>query len=203
MRKIVGMWVHLFMSAWIPLFAQVDTSYIYNTAMSYGTLDIRVAKSDTRYYYLQEDVTFSYRESAPGVKTNTFRDMTAWNSAPFREGNLRERNGTSDAFIMNYRFLLPNNYNPTFEPGYPIIIMFHGLGERGNCWDDNCYWGTGAWNPNTNNPPAPTTATHNLLNNDHNLLHGGSKHLGAVNAAGSKLPDDPTLSAGAFPGIVV
>lgn len=203
MKNLVGLCRALLLFLCVPAFSQVDTTYIYNASMPYGTLDIRIAKSATRYYYLQEDVTFSFRESAPGVKTNTYRDMTSWNSAPFREGNLREKNGNNDYFIMNYRFLLPNNYNPNFQPGYPVIIMFHGLGERGNCWDDNCYWGTGSWNPNTNNPPAPTAAAHNLLNNDHNLLHGGSKHLGAVNLAGSKLPDDPTLSPNAFPGIVI
>jgi len=62
----------------ISVLAQVDTTFIYNQQTPYGTLDIRIAKSPTRYYYLQEDVTFSFRESAPGVKTNTFLDMTAW-----------------------------------------------------------------------------------------------------------------------------
>ncbi len=171
--------------------------------MPYGTLDIRIAKSATRYYHLQEDTTFSYRETSPGVKTYTYRDMTAWNSAPYREGNLRERNGSADLFVMNYRFLIPNNYNASYEPGYPIIIMLHGLGERGNCWDNNCYWSTTGWNPNTNNPPAPTTPTQSLLNNDHNLLHGGQKHLTAVNLAGSKLPNDPTLPPTAFPGFLL
>jgi hypothetical protein len=207
MKRIVGLWwVHL-MSACIPVFAQVDTTFIYNTSMPYGTLDIRVAKSATRYYVLQEDTTFSYRESSPGVRTWTYRDMTAWNSAPFRQGNLRERiitnNGRTDNFVMNYRFLMPLNYNPDYDPGYPIILMMHGLGERGNCWDNRCYWSTPGWNPITNSPPAPTTETHNLLNNDHNLLHGGQKHLAAVQAAAGKLPNDPTLLPTAFPGFVL
>ena len=69
-------------------YGQVDTSYIYNTTTPFGTLDIRLAKSATRYYYLQENRTISFRESAPGVKitkknfgrdrrypiTNRFRD---------------------------------------------------------------------------------------------------------------------------------
>ena len=93
----------------IPAFAQVDTSFIYNTSMPYGTLDLRIAKSPTRYYYLQEGITVSFRESAPGVKTNTYRDMTSWDSSPYRQGNLREKNGTNDLFVMNYRYLLPNN----------------------------------------------------------------------------------------------
>ena len=82
-------------------FGQVDTSYVYRTGLPYGTLDIRIAKSATRYYYLQEGKTFSYRESSPGVKTNTFRDMTSWDSSPYTQGNLREKNGTSDAFVLN------------------------------------------------------------------------------------------------------
>src|SRR5690606_29000960 len=40
-------------------------------------------------------------------------------------------------------------------------------------------------------------------NNDRNLLHGGAQHLTAVNLAGSKLPDDPSLSPRAFPGFVL
>lgn len=202
MKRIVGLWLHLFILV-APAFSQVDTSYIYNTAMPYGTLDLRIAKSETRYYYLQEDITFSFRESAPGVKTNTFNDMTSWNSDPYRQGNLREKNGSQDLFVMNYRLLFPKNYNASYDPGYPIIIMLHGYGERGNCWNNNCYWSTTGWNPNTNSPPAPTSQNHNLLNNDHNLLHGGRKHLDAVNLAGNRLPDDPTMPAGAFPGFVL
>lgn len=202
MKRIVGLWVALVVSL-SPVFSQVDTSYIYNTAMPYGTLDLRVAKSATRYYYLQEDKTFSFRESAPGVKTNTFNDMTSWDSSPYKQGNLREKNGNQDLFVMNYRILFPQNYDPNYDPGYPIIIMLHGYGERGNCWNNNCYWNTTSWNPNTNSPPAPTSETHNLLNNDHSLLHGGQKHLTAVNLAGTKKPDDPTLNPTAFPGIVL
>jgi hypothetical protein len=202
MKRIVGLWVHL-LGACIPVFSQVDTSYVYNTAMSYGTLDIRIAKSPTRYYYLQEDVTFSFRESAPGVKTNTYRDMTSWDSSPYKQGNLREKNGTANAFVMNYRLLPPLNYNPSFAEGYPIIIMIHGAGESANCWDNDCNWDTPNWNPNTNSPPAPTTANHPLLNNDINLLHGGAQHLAAVKAAGSMLPDNPSLPAKAFPGFVL
>ena len=106
MKKIVGLWV-LYLGTVLCAFSQVDTSYIYNTNMPYGTLDLRLAKSPTRYFYLQENITFSYRESAPGVKTNTFRSMTTWNSSPYGEGNLREVNGSSDNFVMNYRLLKP------------------------------------------------------------------------------------------------
>ena len=182
---------------------QVDTSYIYNTTTPFGTLDIRLAKSATRYYYLQENKTFSFRESAPGVKTNTYRDMTSWDSSPYSQGNLREKNGTADYFIMNYRLLFPVNYDPAYADGYPLIVMMHGAGERGNCWDANCYWADRSYKPLTNTPAAPTTVDHQLLNNDHNLTHGGSPHLTARNLAGGKLPNDPSLAPRAFPGFVL
>lgn len=185
------------------VFAQVDTSFIYNTNKPYGTLDIRIAKSSTRYYYLQENITFSFRETSTGAKTNTFRDMTSWNSSAYSEGNLREKIGTSDAFIMNYRLLFPVGYKPSFSEGYPLIVMMHGAGERGNCWDNECFWADRSWRPSSNTPPAPTTTDHELLNNDYNLLHGGRQHLDARNLAGTKLPGDPTLAARAFPGFVL
>lgn len=182
--------------------AQVDTSFVYNTNTPYGTLDIRIAKSATRFYYLQEDRTISFREVS-GVRTNTYRDMTSWDSSPYTEGNLRERSGSSDYFVMNYRLLFPGGYQPDFPEGYPMIVMMHGAGERGNCWDNSCYWADRSWRPLTNTPPAPTTSTHELLNNDHNLSHGGKQHLDARNLAGTRLPNDPALSARAFPGFVL
>ena len=203
MKRIVGLWA-LYLSTALCAYSQVDTSYIYNANTSYGTLDLRLAKSSIRYYYLQEGVTFSYRESAPGVKTNTYVSMTTWNTSAYEQGNLREKNGSADNFVMNYRLLKPNNYNATYEPGYPIIIMFHGGGEAANCWiDERCHWATHRYNPVVNNPPAPTHPDHKLLNNDRNLLHGGAQHLTAVNLAGGKLPHDPTLSDRAFPGFVL
>jgi predicted esterase len=202
LKKFVGLWglsILLFQTA----FGQVDTTYLYRTGMPYGTLDIRIAKSSTRYYYLEEGKTFSFRESSPGVKSNTFRDMTSWDSAPYTQGNLREKNGSSNAFIMNYRLLYPVGYNPAIADGYPLIVMIHGLGERGNCWDNNCHWADRSWKPSTNTPAAPVTASHELLNNDHNLLHGGNIHLQMRNAAGTKHPNDPTLPDRSFPGFVL
>ncbi len=184
-------------------YAQVDTTFIFNTDRPYGTLDIRIATSPTRYYYLQEGVTFSLREVSPGVPTESFRDMTPWDSSPYFEGNLRLKNGSSDAFAMNYRLLFPNEYQLDFPDGYPMIVMMHGAGERGNCWDEDCYWGTRSWNPSSNNPAAPTTHDHLLLNNDHNLSHGGSQHLEARNRAGSRLPGDSGMPQRAFPGFVL
>lgn len=182
---------------------QVDTSFVYNSNTPYGTLDIRIARSSTRYYYLQENVTVSYRENAAGQRTNTYRDMTSWDSSPYSEGNLRERNGSADYFVMNYRLLFPLGYQEGYDNGYPLIVMMHGAGERGNCWDNNCYWATRSWRYQQNDPPAPTSSTHQLLNNDHNLTHGGKQHLDARNLAGTRLPDDPSMPTRAFPGFVL
>ena len=183
-------------------YSQVDTTFIYNTTTPYGTLDIRIAKSATRYYYLQENKTFSFREK-DGVKTNTYRSVNPWSSAPFSQGNMREKNGTSDIFVMNYRLLFPGGYQPTYSKGYPMIVMLHGAGESGNCWDSDCNWADRSWNPIANNPPAPTDEHHMLLNNDQNLSHGGRPHLEARNAAGTRLPDDPALSSRAFQGFML
>jgi hypothetical protein len=183
-------------------FGQVDTSYVYNTNTPYGTLDIRIAKSLSRYYYLNEGKTFNYRAS-DGQPTGSYADMTSWDSSPYTQGNLREKNGKYDYFIMNYRLLFPVNYKAAYDDGYPLIIMMHGAGERGNCWDNTCYHADRTWKPLTNNPPAPTDESSKLLNNDHNLLHGGKVHLDARNLAGSRLPDDPSMPGRAFPGFVL
>jgi predicted esterase len=202
MKSIVGLGVAC-LTIIQSVLAQVDTTYVYRTGNPYGTLDIRIAKSATRYYYLQENKTFSFRESAPGVRAETYRDMTSWDSSPYTQGNLREKNGSADYFIMNYRLLFPSNYDPNYADGYPIIVMVHGAGERGNCWENGCYWADKTWKPSTNTPPAPTTSTHELLNNDHNLLHGGQVHLNARNLAGTRLPDDPAMPSRAFQGFVL
>lgn len=201
MKKLVSSCVFCLAFSSITL-SQVDTSYVFNTNMPYGTLDIRIAKSATRYYYLQPGKTISFRERN-GVKTNTYRDMTSWNSSAYTEGNLREKNGSRDYFIMNYRLLFPVNYQASYADGYPLIVMMHGVGERGNCWDSRCYHADRTWSYQKNSPPAPTTADHQLLNNDHNLLHGGKVHLDARNAAGTRLPHDPGMPTRAFPGFVL
>jgi hypothetical protein len=200
MKQLVGL-VLLLTS--LSGMAQVDTAYIYNPSTPYGTLDIRIRKSSTRFYYLQENVTFSFRESSPGVKTNTFQDMTSWNSNDYTQGNMREKNGSSDIFVMNYRLLFPLNYNASYSEGYPLIVMLHGAGERGNCWDNTCHWSDRLYKPTVNSPAAPTTVDHPLLNNDQNLAHGGLPHLNARNLAAGKLPDDPTLDPRAFPGLIL
>lgn len=119
--------------------AQVKNNYQYSTSTPYGTLDIRTRISSSDYYYLQENKTFSFRESSPGVKTNKYLDMTSWESSPYRQGNLRHKVGTKDLFVMNYRLLFPVGYKSTYTQGYPMIVLMHGAVERGNCYYKNCY----------------------------------------------------------------
>jgi hypothetical protein len=183
--------------------AQVKSNYLYSTTMPYGTLDIRTNISSSIYYYLQENRTFSYRESSPGVRTNTYLDMTSFDSSPYTQGNMRKKNGTSDLFVMNYRLLKPLNYNATYAEGYPMIVMFHGAVERANCYYSSCYHSNWSYDPNVNNPPAPKTSTHKLLNNDHNLSQGGSTYLAARNLAAGRLPNDPGVTGRQFPGFVL
>lgn len=184
-------------------FAQVKAAYQYNTAMPYGTLDIRTKISSTNYYYLLENKTFSFRESSPGVRTNTYVDMTAWESNPYKQGNLRHKNGTKDDFVMNYRLLFPNGYKSTYTKGYPLVVHLHGAVERANCYYRSCYHATPDYTVLQNSPAAPKTATHRLLNNDHNLNVGGKQYLDARNLAGTRLPDDPSTPGRAFPGFVL
>jgi hypothetical protein len=184
--------------------SQVKSNYLYNTSMPYGTLDIRTTISSSAYYYLLENRTFSFRQSSPGVRTNTYLDMTStWDSSPYKQGHMRFKNGTADKFVMNYRLLFPLNYNATYTEGYPMIVMFHGAVERANCYYNSCYHSNWSYDPNVNSPPAPTTSTHRLLNNDHNLSQGGKTHLDARNLAAGKLPNDPTVTGRQFPGFVL
>lgn len=192
----------IFMCMSFNSYAQVDTSYLYDPASKLGPLDIRIARSREEFYYLDDGRTFSFRE-VNGIRTNTYLDMTAWNSAPYRQGNLRLSVNNSHGFVMNYRFLKPAGYDKNYGPGYPLVLVFHGLQERGNCAGSKCYHATKDYSPNTNLPQAPTDPHSPLLNNDYNLVHGGSNYLEAFNANDSKLPDDPSLSARGFPGFVV
>ncbi len=139
--------------------------------------------------------------------TSTFFDMTSWDSSPYTEGHLKEKSGLNWVFRQNYRLLYPNaqadksGWDPNYKPGYPLIVMLHGGGERGNCWNGDCYCGTGnGCDPNLT--PIPGTIPQ-FLNNDHVLTHGGSPHLAAVRLAGTKKPGDPTLDPRAFPGFVL
>lgn len=148
-------------------------------------------------YRLHENVTYSWRN------TNTYFDRTPWDSSPYTEGHLRHLNGM---YRLNYRLLFPNNYDSQYEGGYPLMLVFHGAGERGNCWNKGttmeCYYGDWNYNPNTQPVDATEDQINNLLNNDHSLAQGGGAHLSARNRAGTKLPGDPTLHERAFPGFV-
>lgn len=203
MKKIFNVLIVIFLLFQHLVFAQVDTAYIYNNSTSFGALDIRVAKSATDYYYLQEDQTFSFRESSPGVRTNTYLDMTSWDSSPYQQGNLREKTDGGDNFVMNYRLLVPDGYSASLAGGYPLVVVLHGYGERANCEKENCYWADRSYSPLINDPPAPADPELPLLNNDHNLLHGGRQHLAAMKKAAGKPPGDASLDEAAFPGFVL
>lgn len=151
--------------------------------------------------YKLVDGTFSYRSSG------SFFDKTTWDSSPYEQGHLRDG---ANKFCQNYRFLRPLGYDQSYEPGYPLIVVFHGSVERANCYNGNCYVGTADVLTNDNatydrntTPSGTTTQINNLLNNDHHLINGGQAHLTARNAAGTKKPDDPSLNSRAFPGFVV
>jgi fibronectin type 3 domain-containing protein len=225
-------------------------------------------------FYLTENKTFSFRK-LNGVLTDGYHPMAGFTSNNYTQGQLRSVAYT-DRFQMNYRLLKPRGYpDPRVEDGYPLVVMIHGLGERGNAG----YWSNNNWTPNANTPKAgtyriisatsvsspsgailETDAPHGfsinqqvvirnstvagnngtktvasilstttfrvnnvgftgyenaevlsgggitqLLNNDHNMVHGGGIHQTAVlttTPAGS-LPDDPNLPARAFPGFVL
>ncbi|HYF66816.1 MAG TPA: fibronectin type III domain-containing protein [Ohtaekwangia sp.] len=139
-----------------------------------------------------ESGTFSWRGS------NTFFSMNSWDTQPYTEGHLQEKSGANWVFRLNYRLLHPKGYDPNFKPGYPILLFLHGAGERGNCWNTKCYC-EGCVSTST---PDPAADPH-FLNNDHHLLFGGQTFLSAVNLAGTKKINDPSLHAKAFPGFVL
>src|SRR5690606_8681874 len=101
-----------------------------------------LAQSAVEFYYIQEGVTFSFRESSPGKRTNTYRKRTTWDSSPYKEGHLRFRGTNRDHFLINYRFLSPIDYRSDYSPGYPLVVMLHGAGSTANCWEDRCLWAT-------------------------------------------------------------
>lgn len=183
-------------------FSQVDTTLLFDNHGAFGPLDIRLSKGPGHGYYLEENKTYSFRRGNEGP-TNHYLNMTAWDSSPYEEGHLRERDDSSDLFVMNYRLLTPQGYQPDLQGGYPLVVVLHGFLERGNCAGSNCYHADRQWSPNTNDPPAPTAADEMLLNNDYNLVHAGSDFLEAHDINGTKLPDDPDLPSRAYPGFVI
>ncbi|MFM9840174.1 MAG: fibronectin type III domain-containing protein [Cyclobacteriaceae bacterium] len=79
-------------------------------------------------------------------KTNTFFDMTSYDtkyyggniSKPgYAEGHLSY--GPGYYFRMNYRLQFPVGYNQSDSYKYPLIVMMHGGGERGDCWGGGCF----------------------------------------------------------------
>lgn len=185
-----------------PVYSQIDTALLYNPESAFGKLDIRLSKGYGHTYYLDPGNTFSFRATS-GQPTNHYHKMTAWDSSPYTQGNMRERVGESDWFVMNYRLLFPSNYLQSYAGGYPLVIVMHGLHERGNCAENDCYFATRAYNPNANQPAAPSDPNHMLLNNDFNLVHTGHDYLEASAINGSMLPDNPEIPAAAFPGFVL
>jgi hypothetical protein len=200
--RILSFTVILICVLTIQVRGQVKPEYLYNTNMPYGVLDIRTKISPSLYYYLQENKTFNFREES-GVKTDTYLQITTWDSSPYKQGNLRKKTEAGDEFILNYRMLFPENYSDTYANGYPLVVLFHGALERGNCYYGNCFHSNFSYDPNVNLPPAPTTPDSKLLNNDGQLVIGGEEHLKARNAALGKLPDDPALPTNSFPGFVL
>jgi hypothetical protein len=175
MRKYLAGFILFFIT--LPLHAQLDTA--------------NIAIANFRLH----DGTFSWRG------TGTYHDRTSWNSSAYLEGHMKTYSGL---FRQNFRLLVPQGYDPNYEPGYPLMLMWHGGGERANCLDNSCYYGTPAYNPNTQPNYQPGDDTLNLMNNDHNLAHGGqSPHLNAWNLAGTMKVGDPGLPDNAFPGFVV
>lgn len=211
----------VFTSFCIQSYAQVDPDWEYFHYRSNGlriggplpngitgiTVDTRLTTPD-RQYYLNIGPTFSFRRtSSDGPLTNTYYAMAGFGSGNYTQGQLRAQVlWQGDQFMMNYRLLFPRNYNsnPNVEGGYPMIVMIHGFGERGNCWGTNCYHSNSNWNPNTNNPAAAWN-NNQLLNNDHSMTHGGAVHQTAVltNTPAGLPPNDPTMPPRAFPGFIL
>ena len=60
--------------------------------------------------------------------TDTYFDMTSWDSSPYTEGHVMQKTSVGWVFKINYRLLFPNSYNKDLEGGYPLLIMLHGAG---------------------------------------------------------------------------
>jgi chitodextrinase/predicted esterase len=135
---------------------------------------------------------------APSITNSTAVTARFGFKPAYTEGHYSNPYGNSIGnFEMNYRLLFPFNYNPTEPYDYPLIIMLHGAGERGNCWRNSCYGnqfnqaGTGI----------------NYRNNDANLTIAGQAHLEAVydptTGSNGKKAENPTLHPHAWPGFVL
>lgn len=183
----------------------VQAQWIYDPA---NNLEI-----DLDGFTLVEGKTFSFRENPDGTKTDTYFDMTktaSWNSSSYTQGYLF-RDLAQYSTYMNYRLHFPSGYDANYAAGYPMIVLMHGAGERGNCWGKKCFWSSQDWRPNTNIPAAPTNAElidkndsgPKLMSNDLNLANGGQAHDAAIARAKGMYPDDPALPSNAWPGFVL
>ncbi|MCB0494724.1 MAG: fibronectin type III domain-containing protein, partial [Cyclobacteriaceae bacterium] len=206
LKAISLLWIAFFIMHLNPVFGQIQDSQLSKYALDSGTFSYRVVDSNC---------------SEP---TWSFYNMTSWDSSPYKEGffkwifNMTGIDPATDTYdrggtpFMNFRLLFPNGYDKDYAPGYPMILMMHGAGERANCWNTSCYIPKGNL-PNANTAYLDdcsdttyynsTSTTIRYRNNDHNLLHGGQPHLTAVNLAGTLKAEDPTLPQRAFPGFVL
>ncbi len=95
---------------------------------------------------------------------------TTFNSSPYQEFAYFDKETPTQPLYswrhrLNFRIKFPEDYDPSKE--YPMMVFMHGLGERGNCWGGgNCF--------------ADKEPPKEFYNNDLQLLHGGNKHLLAV-----------------------
>ena len=127
----------------------------------------------------------TYRGALPGADTRFF------DSRDFLDYSYHERLPSENVpsrfnHRLNFRIKFPENYDAPENASrvYPMMVFMHGAGERGNCWPGRgCH--------KDQNP-------HLFNNNDHQLHHGGGKHLAAVKLAGQ----DPSAD-GAFDGFLL
>ncbi|MEL7002454.1 MAG: fibronectin type III domain-containing protein [Bacteroidota bacterium] len=151
-----------------------------------GTMSHRLSTSTTT----DVDLTHLYRGHYFGYPGG---GLTNFNSSQYKEFALFEHpsNATwyqqpSDVdmlpenqfkrFQMNFRMLYPTAFDSTdFSVKYPVLLMMHGAGERGDCWPGRgpnfCF--------SNETPPR------RYLNNDINVRHGGRVQMDAVNASPS------------------
>lgn len=124
----------------------VDASWLKFSYENGGIRNTNGSNVDIRTtgYVLDSGVTYSYRSGG------SYFAMANFNSTAYTQGYLKT---TSGQFRMNYRLLFPKNYSTSFEDGYPLIVMTHGLGEVGNCTLPNggsCYFANQIWDPARN-----------------------------------------------------
>lgn len=113
--------------------------------------------------------TWSERKAPNGIDSakTFYKTSTEFDTSPYKEFNYQK----TGYDVLNIRFLEPQDFNPAEGKKYPMVVMLHGAGESGDCWN-TCY----------HDSPVGTLNRNRYLNNDKNLLHGGEEHLNARNA---------------------